>query len=94
MRWEVRRALLRMVWESPPDRLAWQMRAVLGWSAPPPCDVPVFQIHGRHDRMLPLRLGKRDLAVDGAGHLLNMTDAGRVNRFIMERVLEMERGEA
>src|SRR5688572_13803396 len=50
MAWDVRRAMLRMVWESPPERVAWQMRAILGWEAPAPCHVPVFQIHGRHDR--------------------------------------------
>lgn len=92
MSWAVRRSLLRMVWEAPPERVAWQMRAILAWEAPAACGVPVFQIHGRHDRMLPARLGKHDLVVDGAGHLLNMTDAGRVNRFIMARINEVEAG--
>jgi pimeloyl-ACP methyl ester carboxylesterase len=88
----VRRLLLRMVWEAPPARVAWQMKSIVGWEAPAPCDVPVFQIHGRHDRMLPVRLGKREVVVDGAGHLLNVTHAERVNRFIMARIHEIETG--
>ena len=90
MSWDARRLMLRMVWESPPATVAWQMRAVLRWTAPPPCETPIFQIHGRHDRMLPLRLKSRDMVVDGAGHLLNVTHAERVNRFIMARISEME----
>jgi len=66
--------------------MKWVCRAVLGWvpSGPPP--VPVFQIHGQRDRVMPVRLAAADEVIPGGGHLINLTHARQVNAFIMKAV--------
>lgn len=57
-------------------------RMILGWQAPAIWPFPVFQIHGEADRIIPIRRVEPDEVVPGGGHLINMTHAGQVNRFI------------
>jgi len=44
--------------------------------------VPVAQIHGDRDRILPHRLTRPDVLVRGGGHLISMTHADVVNGFL------------
>ena len=62
--------------------MKWACRAVLGWvpSEPPP--VPVFQIHGGKDRIMPARLVETDEIIPDGGHLINLTHPEQVNAFI------------
>jgi pimeloyl-ACP methyl ester carboxylesterase len=62
--------------------MKWACGAVLGWvpSGPPP--VPVFQIHGQKDRIMPGRLADADQLIADGGHLINLTHAEQVNNFI------------
>lgn len=61
-------------------------RMILRWQAPATLPCPVYQIHGDADRIIPIRRVKPDEIVRGGGHLINMTHADQVNRFI-ERYL-------
>jgi len=66
--------------------MKWACRAILDWvpSGPPP--VPVFQIHGQEDRVMPVRLAAADEVIPDGGHLINLTHAQQVNAFIMKAV--------
>lgn len=61
----------------------WAALAVLRWEeSPEPLAVPIAQIHGDRDHILPHRLTRPDMLVYGAGHLLSMTHGDAVNQFI------------
>jgi pimeloyl-ACP methyl ester carboxylesterase len=63
---------------------------VLTWREPPPLALPIFQIHGSRDRVLPARRTRADLIVAGAGHLLAVTHPRQVNRFIDEKLATLK----
>jgi pimeloyl-ACP methyl ester carboxylesterase len=70
--------------------LKWAMTAVPGWDnhqAPQ----PLHHIHGKRDRVLPIRLTHPTKAVARAGHMLVMTHPALVNAFLAD-VLDAERG--
>lgn len=77
---ELFEAMLR---DADPAYIRWSLRATIEWPGTAKLDVPVFQVHGRHDYILPLRhAGPVDVVVDGAGHALNISHAKQVNRAI------------
>jgi pimeloyl-ACP methyl ester carboxylesterase len=67
----------------------WAALAVLRWQpSTEPLSVPVLQIHGGQDRMLPHQFTRPDVLVPGAGHLVSMSHSEEVNQFLragMER---------
>ena len=94
-----RRILLTMFRESDRGFMKWTVRAILGWHPTPPAGVRVFQIHGRRDAVLPCRVARvttdentvdesntADEIIADGGHLINVTHADRVNRFIARAV--------
>ncbi len=66
--------------------LRWGHRAILRWEGVADLAMPVHQIHGGIDRILPVRRVKPDTVVGGAGHLLNLTHPEAGNAFIRDRV--------
>jgi pimeloyl-ACP methyl ester carboxylesterase len=67
----------------------WAMTAVPGWDnhqAPQ----PLHHIHGKRDRVLPIRLTHPTRAVARAGHMLVMTHPALVNAFLAD-VLDAQR---
>jgi pimeloyl-ACP methyl ester carboxylesterase len=67
--------------------LKWALAAVLDWQ---PCAMegtPVYRIHGAHDLVIPARRVAADVLLPG-GHLINLSHAGEVNRFIAQVVAE------
>ena len=72
-----------MYCDSDARRLRWACRAVLDWH-PRPDDrsVPVFHIHGDRDPIIPVGNVAADMVVNGGGHVINLTHAEEVNRFI------------
>ena len=81
------REMLRQVGDSDAKFLRWAAWAVLTWEEnPEPLRMPVWQIHGRRDRILPVRCTKADVVVEGAGHVLSVTHAAEVNRWLRERM--------
>ena len=59
-------------------------RMILGWrgAAEPAC--PVYHVHGRLDRVIPIRQLRPDVVIEEGGHLINMTHAVQVNQFITD----------
>ncbi|MDZ7615877.1 MAG: alpha/beta hydrolase [Patescibacteria group bacterium] len=68
--------------------MKWALTAILAWEPCPPLDVPVRQIHGRRDLLLPVENVDADEIVATGGHLINMTHAAEVNAFIAKSIAE------
>jgi pimeloyl-ACP methyl ester carboxylesterase len=68
-----------MLRDTDPDFLSWGVGAIAGWS-PARLDVQVKRLHGDRDRLI--AVGDADEVVQGAGHLVNLTHPGEVNRWI------------
>jgi pimeloyl-ACP methyl ester carboxylesterase len=62
--------------------MAWALGAILRWHPEPLPGIPVFQIHGGRDRILPVSLVGPDEIIAEGGHLINLTHAERVNDFL------------
>jgi pimeloyl-ACP methyl ester carboxylesterase len=78
--------VLRQLVDADAAFLRWACGAVLSWDEPAAMDVPIHQIHGARDHVLPARRTKADVVVPGAGHVLSLTHAEEVNRFLRERM--------
>ena len=61
-------------------------RMILNWQGPASLPCPVYHIHGDKDLIIPIRRVSPDEVVHGGGHVINLTHAEQVNRFI-ERCL-------
>ena len=81
--------LFSMAEASSPSFIKWACRAVLEWS-PGLVGVPVFQIHGDRDRIIPVHRVQATEVIPGAGHLLNVTHAAEVTAFL-QHVVEARR---
>jgi pimeloyl-ACP methyl ester carboxylesterase len=46
--------------------------------------MPIHHVHGDRDRLIPIRRVRADRVITGAGHLLNVTHADSVNKFIAD----------
>ncbi len=80
-----------MLRDADPAFVRWSLRAVLEWPGATRVDVPVLQIHGKRDYVLPLRLaGPVDVVIEGAGHAINISHASEVNRAIDQWLIERE----
>lgn len=79
------RPVLEQLADSEGRFLQWAAWAVLTWN-PPPTVVPVVQIHGRRDHVLPHRLTHPDVLVPGGGHVLPVTHPREVNDFLRSQV--------
>ena len=63
--------------------LRWAGLAVLRWNPDPNGrSMPIHQIHGDRDHVLPHHLTRPDVLVPGAGHLLPLTHPEAVNDFL------------
>ena len=83
---EQRAMLVAMIRGANPRFLRWGGSALVRWGGAAELKVPIHQIHGEDDRILPWGLSAADVTVPGAGHLMNITHPEEVNRFIAERV--------
>ena len=78
-----RLSMLRQLADSQGRFLRWAGLAVLGWNPDPDRPaVPVHQIHGDRDYILPHHLTRPDVLVRGGGHLLPLTHPQAVNEFL------------
>ena len=82
--------LRKMVKDIDPAVLIWAGRAAMDWpgaAAPIPGDPPVYQIHGRNDWVI--KPGpEADVVLDQARHLINVSNANTINRFLFDRFLD------
>jgi pimeloyl-ACP methyl ester carboxylesterase len=76
----------RMAADTPGEFLKWGLSATLSWQGCEDASVPVHQIHGDRDRLLPRRLASPDQVISGGGHLLTLTHPEQVNTFLAERM--------
>jgi pimeloyl-ACP methyl ester carboxylesterase len=81
----VEQAVCGFARDADPGFLHWACGAVLAWHRDfAPTTVPIRQIHGAADRVLPARYTRPDVLVPRAGHLVMLTHAQPVNDFIDE----------
>jgi pimeloyl-ACP methyl ester carboxylesterase len=74
-----------MLRDADPHFLRWSLWALLRWPGPQrTVNVPVLELHGVNDRILPCRLCRPDHVIPNAGHLMNVTHAAEVNRLIAQ----------
>jgi pimeloyl-ACP methyl ester carboxylesterase len=82
------RALIRqMIRDTPAAFLKWGLYEALCWPGVDELNAPVYHIHGERDRTIPCPTSGVDRVVPGGGHLINLTHADDVNRFIERRIL-------
>ncbi|MEM9881818.1 MAG: hypothetical protein AAF800_02735 [Planctomycetota bacterium] len=93
---DVARRLVEMAKASDPEHLQWAIGAVAEWTYPGPRPPlgdapapPVFQAHGRHDWLIPLREDDCDLVIDRGRHLINASHAKTVNRWLYDHVTRL-----
>jgi pimeloyl-ACP methyl ester carboxylesterase len=67
------------------DVARWSLRSMLAWKGEPP-DVPIHQVQGTDDWILPPSYVRRATFIRGGGHLMNIHCAAEVNRFIAARL--------
>lgn len=77
------RLLVEMFRDADPAFLKWSAGAVASWRAAPlPGHLPVHRLHGRRDRIIPLRPCANQTVVADAGHLVNLSRADETNAFL------------
>jgi pimeloyl-ACP methyl ester carboxylesterase len=62
--------------------LKWSLRQILEWKISPTVSCPVFHVHGSLDRILPAKLTRPDVLIEGGGHVISITHSKQVNAFI------------
>ncbi len=77
-----RELLIAMFRESDSRFMHWILQAILRWDSTPLEGIPVFQIHGRRDPVIPASRVEADAIIPNGGHLINVTHADEVNAFV------------
>ncbi len=88
--------LLKMAKAADPDHLKWAIGATAEWTYPGPPKTlsngeafpPLFQIHGRHDWLIPLQEDDCDFVIDKARHLVNLSHAKTLNRWLFDHITQ------
>lgn len=86
----VPRNLLRQLADADRHFLRWASMALLRWKPHEDCrQIPIRQIHGDRDHVLSHTLTSPDVLVPHGGHVLPMTHADEVNRFLRDAMAEL-----
>jgi len=65
--------------------LQWALRQLSIWNPKEAFPVDIYQIHGKRDRTLPLKLVQRpDLVVESGGHFLVYRESATLSKFLNE----------
>ena len=86
--------LQRMAKNADPDHLKWAIGATAEWTYNGPPETlpsgeafpPLFQLHGRHDWLIPLQEDDCDQVIDHGRHLINLSHATTVNRWLFDHI--------
>jgi pimeloyl-ACP methyl ester carboxylesterase len=78
------RLLTDMLLVTSPKFLKRTCRAILTWKGPDQLPTLVRQIHGERDMIMPVKKTQADRVIPAADHLINLTHADEVNRFLAE----------
>ena len=91
-----REFLLGLARRALPPLTRWGCGAMLAWRAPSAAEIgcPVHHIHGSDDHLIPLANVRDgvDVVVPGGGHVINVTHADVVNRFVLDRIFSQAGG--
>lgn len=79
---EIRTLAVDMFRRSDSRFMSWALGAILNWEPSPSPKLPIFQIHGRFDRVIPVGRVQADRIVLDGGHLTNLTHSEEVNAFL------------
>lgn len=82
-----RKTYAQMLREMPPRLVRWQSGAATEWKPKTLLTLPVFQIHGEKDPVIPVGNVRPTRVVKGGGHLINVTHESEVNAFIRESIV-------
>lgn len=77
-----RQLMLMMMLEHSPRQTRWSIRALRRWKQSAMPFAPVHSIHGSDDEIIPLKNVTPDAIIPGGRHLISLTHAEEVNRFI------------
>jgi pimeloyl-ACP methyl ester carboxylesterase len=78
-----KRELLGQMFRQSDSRfMHWTLHAILRWNPTPLEGIPVRQVHGGRDPLIPARRVQADLTIPNGGHLINLTHADKVNAFL------------
>lgn len=80
------RCIHEMLADAQPHFVRWGIAAITHWEGAPNVTVPVHHIHGSDDQWIPLAGVQPDVVIPGGGHVLTVTHADEVNRFIADRI--------
>ena len=89
---EHRRLCAQMFSEMDSRFMHWAISAILNWNPTPLVQTPVYQIHGAHDRIIPLKCVAPDEILPHGGHLINLTHADAVNTYIQGVIAKVQTG--
>ncbi|MBN1589963.1 MAG: alpha/beta hydrolase [Pirellulales bacterium] len=79
---EIRKLAVDMFRRSDSRFMSWALAALLDWHPSRPPEVPILQIHGRRDRVIPVGRVEVDRVIPDGGHLINLTHPAEVNRCV------------
>jgi pimeloyl-ACP methyl ester carboxylesterase len=75
--------LKEVINDSDPAFIRWAMHAILSWRNEV-IPQPLWQIHGSNDEILPIRFTQPTHRVAGGNHLMIMSKAPELNKFLQE----------
>jgi pimeloyl-ACP methyl ester carboxylesterase len=78
----------QIIRDSDADFIKWAMDAILKWRNEAIPD-PIYHLHGTKDEVLPVKYTKPTHFIRNGGHLMIMTRAKEVNRFLEETLLSL-----
>ncbi|MBC7867969.1 MAG: alpha/beta hydrolase [Gloeobacteraceae cyanobacterium ES-bin-316] len=82
--------LKQVIKDSDPAFIRWAMNAILCWKNET-IPKPLWHIHGRKDEILPYRYTKPTHSVEGGNHVMIMSKAGELNKFLKEVLAQEDR---
>lgn len=78
-----KKLMQRVIWAGDSRFIQWGMQAVLQWknnTAPS----PFYHIHGTRDEVFPIRYARPTHVIPGAGHMMVITHAAKVNAILRD----------
>ena len=87
---ETRQLSVRMFQKADSRFMQWGLSAILRWRPSAAADLLTQQIHGRLDRVIPIRNVQPDRVIEDGGHLINLTHPQQVNKFIGEVIVNSQ----
>jgi pimeloyl-ACP methyl ester carboxylesterase len=87
---EVKNILRQVIKDSDPVFIKWALTAILQWKNEEK-PMPLVQIHGTKDELLPIRYCQPDHIIKNGSHLMVMSRAGELNILLQEILLPVQK---